>query len=108
MLDIWREVLPSPEIITLELNENDKCFVGEVAFQYTNLRTAARYIRFQYGQRELSGVLARWHKNLTKERPPVDEVIFLCEKFRIFDEESRERKPFYEQLKTEYQNREAV
>jgi hypothetical protein len=105
---IWREVLPSPEVITLELNDNDKRFVGEVAFQYTNLRTAARYIRFQYSQRELSGVLAGWHKNLTKERPPVDEVIFLCEKFRIFDEESRERKPFYEQLKTEYQNREAV
>ena len=106
--DVWRKVLPSPEVITLELNENDKRFVGEIAFQYTNLRTAARYIRFQYGQRELSGVLARWHRNLTKERPPVDEVIFLCEKFRIFDEESRERKPFYEQLKTEYQNRETV
>jgi hypothetical protein len=100
--------LPSPEVITLELNENDKRFVGEVAFQYTNLTTAARYIRFQYGQQELSGVLARWHKNLTKERPPMDEVIFLCEKFRIFDEESRERKPFYAKLKTEYQNREAV
>jgi hypothetical protein len=53
-------------------------------------------------------VLAKWHSNLSKEDPPLDEVIFLCEKFRIFDEESRERKPFYEELKTKYQNREAV
>jgi hypothetical protein len=106
--DIWRKVLPPPEVITLELNENDQMFVGELAFQYTVLGTAARHIRFQFGQRALSGVLAKWHRNLVKEKPPVDEVIFLCEKFHIFDKETRERKREYEQLKTKYQSREAV
>jgi len=110
--DVWRKVLPSPEVITLELNENDKRFVGEIAFQYTALnntpRTAARHIRFEYGQRGLSGVLAKWHRNLTKERPPVEEVIFLCERFRVFDGDSHERKREFDQLKVKYQNREAV
>ena len=106
--DIWRKVLPNPEIITLELNETDKRFVREIAFQYTVLKTAAKSIRLQYGQRGLSGELAKWRKNLTKERPPVAEVIFLCEKFRVFEGDSHEIKREYDQLKVKYQNREAV
>jgi len=105
---IWRKVLPSPEILTLDLNENDKCFVAEVAFQYTNLRTAAKSIKFRHKQGPLSDVLATWHSNLSKDDPPLDEVIFLCEKFRIFDKETRERKVEYEGLKSKYQSREAV
>ncbi|MBU6995879.1 hypothetical protein [Ferrovum myxofaciens] len=108
LADICRHVLPNQEIITLELTENDKCFVREVAFQYTTLRSAARSIRLAHRRRVLSGVLAKWHKNLSKEFPPVDEVIFLCEKFRIFEDQSGVRKREYEQLKFEYQNREAV
>ena len=106
--DIWRKVLPSPEIIALELNENDKRFVREVAFQYTNLRTAAKSIKFSHKQGPLSDVLATWHSNLGKNDPPLDEVIFLCEKSQIFDKETRAIKRVYEQLRTEYQNREAV
>lgn len=108
LADICGHVLPNQEVITLELNENDSRFVAEVAFQYTALETAAKRIRQAHGQRVLSGVLAKWHKNLSKERPPVDEVIFLCEKFRIFEDQSVVRKREYEQLKFEHQNREAV
>ena len=106
--DIWQQVLPSPEIITLELNENDKHFVREVAFQYTNLKTAARHIKLAHRQRVLSGLLGKWYRNLSKENPPVDEVIFLCEKYRIFEGQSPVRKREYEKLKSEYQSREAV
>ena len=106
--DIWQQVLPSPEIITIALNENDKHFVGEVAFQYTTLKTAARHIKPAHRQRVLSGLLGKWHRNLDKAAPPVDEVIFLCEKFRIFEDQSRLRKLEYEKLKSEYQSREAV
>jgi hypothetical protein len=108
LADICDHVLPNQEVITLELNENDRRFVSEVAFQYTALKTAAKRIRQAHGQRVLSGVLANWHKNLNKERPPVDEVIFLCEKFRIFEDQSVVRKREYEQLKFEHQSREAV
>ena len=106
--DIWQQVLPSPEIITIALNENDKHFVGEVAFQYTKLKTAARHIKPAHRQRVLSGLLGKWHRNLDKAAPPVDEVIFLCEKFRIFEDQSPVWKGEYEKLKSEYQSREAV
>ncbi len=106
--DIWQQVLPSPEIITLALNENDKHFVREVAFQYTNLKTAARHIKLAHRQRVLSGLLGKWYRNLSKANPPVDEVIFLCEKFRIYEDQSPVRKREYEKLKSEYQSQEAV
>jgi len=106
--DICRHVLPNPEIIMVELTENDKGFVREIAFQYTTLKSAARSIRLEYRQRVLSGRLAIWHKNLGKESPPVDEVIFLCEKFQIFEEQSPALKHEYEQLKSDYQSREAI
>jgi hypothetical protein len=106
--DIWRRVLPSPEIITLELNEHDKQFVGELAFQYTNLRTAAKSIKFKHKQGPLSDVLATWHSGLSKDDPPIDEVIFLCEKFGIFDNEPRIKQNVYKQLKTIYCNPEAL
>lgn len=108
MVAIWEHVLPSTEIITLELNKWDKDFVREVAFQYTSLNTAAKRIRQQHGQRVLSGALAKWHKNLSKEFPPIDEVIFLCEKFGIFEGQGPARVREYEQLKSKYQSREAV
>lgn len=108
IVGIWERVLPSTEIITLELNEQDKEFVREVAFQYTNLNTAAKRIKQQHGQRVLSGALAKWHKNLGKEIPPADEVIFLCEKFSIFEGQGTARVREYEQLKLKYQSREAV
>jgi hypothetical protein len=101
-------VLPSMEILTLELNGQDKDFIREVAFQYTNLNTAAKRIRQQHGQRVLSGILAKWHKNLGRERPPVDEVIFLSEKFGLFVGQSSAKVREYEQLKLKYQSREAI
>lgn len=103
LADICRHVLPDPNVITLELNESDSRFVAAVAFQYTALKTAAKGIRYAHRQRVLSGVLAKWHKNLGKECPPVHEVIFLCEKFRIFEDQSAARKREYEQLKLAYQ-----
>lgn len=108
MVGIWELVLPSTEIITLELNRQDKNFVREVAFQYTSLNTAAKRIKQQHGQRVLSGALAKWHKKLGKEFPPVDEVIFLCEKFSIFEGQGPAMVREYEQLKSKYQSREAV
>jgi hypothetical protein len=106
LAEVWTKVLPCPEIITLEPSKNDILFIKEVAFQYTNLQTA-KHIK-HYKQRQLSGVLVQWHKNLGKEYPPVDEVIFLCEKFRIFEHQSSACKRVYEQLKSEYQSQEAV
>jgi hypothetical protein len=109
LADICSRVLPNPEIITLELSENDKRFVSEVAFQYTTLNSAATAIRLAHRQRVLSIALAKWHKNLSKERPPVDEVIFLCEKFRIFEEEQSVAKRLeYQKLKADYQSRGAI
>jgi hypothetical protein len=105
--DLWRKVLPSPEIITLDLNEDDKQFVGELAFQYTNLRTAAKSIKFKHKQGPLSEALAKWHSGLSNNNPPIDEVIFLCEKFGIFDNEPRVKQNVYKQLKATYHSREA-
>jgi hypothetical protein len=106
--EIWGRVLPSPKTITLEPDNSEKLFIRDVAFQYTAIKTAAKSIRHDHGQRQLSGILAQWHKNLGKEPPPVDEVIFLCEKFQIFEHEKPVRKREYEQLKSIYQSREAV
>lgn len=108
LAEVWTRVFPRAEVITLEPSESDKCFVREVAIQYTILKTAAKGIRHDHKLRRLSGILAQWHKNLGKVSPPVDEVIFLCEKFRIFEHQSSAWKREYEQLKSEYQSREAV
>jgi hypothetical protein len=107
--DVWKKILPSPEIIAAELNEYDKQFVCEVAFQYLNLRSAAKWIKIKHKQRPLSDVLARWHRNLEEHDPLPDEVIFLCEKYRIFDKEPCAQKcEEYKKLKNKHQNREAV
>lgn len=109
MVDIWELVLPSKEIITLELNERGKDFVREVAFQYSILGSVATPKNIKkYKREDLSGVLALWRKTIGKKRPPVDEVIFLCEKFLIFEGQSKGWKDEYEKLKSEYQSREAV
>lgn len=108
--NIWQRILPSHEIILLELSPQDKEFIKEVAFQYEVLRrgTVAQSIRQQYKQKYLSDVLKNWHKKLTKKTPPVDEVIFLCEKFQLYEDMSPGEKGEYEELKNAYQCREAV
>lgn len=109
MADIWESVLPGKEIIRVELNGKDKEFVHEVAFQYSILGSGIVPNLKKYKREDLSDILAVWRKNISKKRPPVDEVIFLCEKFRLFENEpSPARKREYEKLKFEYQSREAI
>ena len=108
MPNIWQCILPSCEIILLKLNSQDKEFIKEVAYQYEVLDTAARSTKQQHKQKYLSDVLKDWHKKLTKNAPPVDEIIFLCEKFFLYEDMSPARRRDYEKLKDEYQCREAV
>ena len=108
--EIWKRILPNPEVLTLELKEHDSCFIRDVAFHYTSKawEETARKIKLRNKKRKLSDILAKWHTNLSEERPPVDEVIFLCENLQLFQEQSPACKREYEQLKTEYQRQEAV
>ncbi len=108
MPDIWQRILPSREIILLKPSPRDKKFIRDVAFQYEVFRTAARSIKQQHKQRYLSDVLKDWRKKLSKKAPPVDEVIFLCEKFGLFEGESPAVRREYKKLKDDYQSREAV
>ena len=108
--DICKRVLPNPEVLTLELKEHDSCFIREVAFHYTSnaWEETARKIKLRNKKRKLSEILAKWHKNLSEERPPVAEVIFLSEKFQLFQGQKTVCKGEYEQLKTKYQRQEPV
>ncbi len=105
---IWQKVLPSREIICLEPTYEDKAFIHEVAFQYDLLNTAANSIKQQYKKKYLSPPLKEWHQLLYKNKPPVDDVIFLCEKFDLFTANSLAMKQVYKALKKEYQCKEAI
>lgn len=87
--DIWQKVLPSQDILTLEPSRQEKKFIQEVAFQYKEISTvqAAGFVKQKFKQKSLSLSLRSWHKNLTKTRPPADDVIFLCEKFALFSDD---------------------
>jgi len=106
--EIWHRVLPSFDIIRANPNEKDRDFIWEVAFQYSVLNTAANSIKSRHKRKRLSDVFKVWHKNLSKIYPPVDEIIFLCEKFRIFKNKSSWEKREYADLKSTYQCREAI
>ncbi len=106
--DVWRRILPSRDIILLKPSSGDREFIKEVAFQYDVLDTAARSIKQQHKQKYLSGILKDWHKKLTKNAPPVDEIIFLCEKYFLYEDMSPGTRREYEKLKDEYQCQEAV
>ena len=109
LVDIWSRILPSTGVITLELNEKDKGFVREVAFQFSILSSGAVPPNLKKYKREnLSGILGMWRKSIRKLRPPVDEVIFLCEKFHLSGGQGPAWKREYEKLKSEYQSREAI
>lgn len=106
--EICQKVLPSLDIINLKLSEQDEKFVHEVAFQYTVLFTAARSIKQKFKIRSLSLPLQLWHKNLSKTPPPAADVVFLCDLFMLFDDDSSASRREYENIKNRYLNREAV
>ncbi len=106
--NIWLKVLPSLDILTLKPSEQDKGFIDEVAFQYTVLSTAARSVKQQFKQKSLSPPMQLWRKNLAKTHPPAAEVIFLCEKFKLFANKYPAMREEYNKIKRQYQNREAV
>jgi len=108
--DIWKRVLPSREIMSLRPGEKDKAFIHEVAFQYTVLHTAAKSVKQKNKRKYLAPPLQEWHRLLHKNKPPPDDVIFLCEKFTLFAGASSGPavKKEYEELKRIYQRREAV
>lgn len=110
LVGICSRVFPNPEVITLELEEYDKYFIRDVAYHYTdkNRLGAAKDIKLHSKKRALSGVLATWHKNLNEKFPPLYDVIFLCEKFQIFAEQSPAKKYVYEELKSKYQRGETI
>jgi len=97
----WFEILPNREIIELELNDDDKAFVREIAFQYSELRTAARHVRRKFSRRGLSEPIDEWCSNLPGDLPRRDEIVFLCEKYQLFhDRRKRSAKAReYENLK---------
>ena len=106
--DIWGRVLPSREIIFLRPGDKDKAFIYEVAFQYTVLGTAAKPVKLKHKRKYLASPLQEWHRLLHKNKPPPDDVIFLCEKFALFAGRGVHVKREYDELKHIYQRREAV
>ena len=106
--DLWQQVLPSREILNLIPKPKDLAFIEELAFQYTNIDTAIKSIRIQHKRKFLSEPLQNWHKNLGKHTPPVDEIIFLWEKFNLVNDASPKRKSEYIKLKQTYQKHEAI
>lgn len=64
--DLWKKILPSPQILSFEPSQQDKKFIQEIALNYTVLSTAARSIKQKFKQRSLSDPLKVWHKKLTK------------------------------------------
>lgn len=109
LVEIWDRILPSADVITVELNEKDKGFVREVAFQFSILSSGSAPPNLKKYKREnLSGILGMWRKSIRKRCPPVDEVIFLCEKFHLSEGQGPAWKSEYEKLKSEYQSREAI
>jgi len=85
----WREFFPPSEIILLDATESDKTFLRDLAFQYDVLTTAGRRIMRKYSYRRLSPPLRQWCDQLNRHKPPLYHVVWLCERFAVFDGQSR-------------------
>ena len=109
--DIWKQVLPSQDVIFLNPGKHDRAFIHDVAFQYTMLESisAVKEVKSKNKWKHLSEPMQQWHRNLRKKKPPPDEVIFLCQKFDLFSKgTSPADRQEYDELKRRYLNREAV
>jgi len=108
--DFYHRVFPSPEVITLELEEDDRLFLQDIAYHFTdrNQLGAARVIKSQIKRRALKGVLATWYKNLQNKFPPLYDIIFLCEKYKIFSDLSSVKEDEYEKIKLKFQKGESL
>lgn len=101
MPEIWKSILPSLDIILLDLNSTDKQFVRGIGYNYDILRSAAQRIRKRYPKANLSEPLQDWHRKLkNQEAPPAKDIFFLYEKFKLF-EHDEVVKPEYERIKAE-------
>jgi len=85
--ELWARVLPPLSIIALDATKTDKAFLCDVAFQYNVLRTAGRIIKRKYAKKRLSDPLRIWCDHITKVKPPAYDVVWLCERFAIFDQQ---------------------
>jgi len=97
--DAWFDALAPREILSLDATEADKSFLRDVAFQYTVLRTAGMRIRRRYANRRLSEPLRTWCEQINRTKPPLFEVVWLCERFAVFERERRAIIREYEALK---------
>ena len=95
----WIAIFPARDIVSLELNDSDKAFLRELAFQYTALRTAAPKVKRRFKYRKLSDPMREWHSKLGREVPRPIDVVFLCEKFELFSEQRRYKAREYEELR---------
>ena len=102
--------MPPEELMEIKLGIDDRELIVDIVFNWENIGSAktAEAVAKGAAPRKLCKPMQVWRKGLlgTKKRgpqiPPIGQLIFLCERDQLFEDDSFHKRTAYEELKNQF------